>query len=134
MASYVTGNLIITLILAHLIASIAAVEIRNLRASAWALCIQSLFLCSIFAAFAVVSRNATLYWWVLSTFVTKAIIPDMTSVKQIPTRAAPSRKTRDIPPQRKINRAKAKGTRNTSTVRIESVAISSPPILWLDYI
>lgn len=74
MASYVTGNLIITLILAHLIASIAAVEIRNLKVSTWALCIQSLFLCSIFAAFAVISHNATLYWWVLSTFVTKAII------------------------------------------------------------
>ncbi|MDH7498759.1 MAG: NADH-quinone oxidoreductase subunit K [candidate division NC10 bacterium] len=74
MADYVTGNLIITLIVAHLIASIAAVEIRNLRASTWALCVQSLLLCSIFAAFAVISHNVTLYWWVLSTFVTKVII------------------------------------------------------------
>jgi hydrogenase-4 component E len=74
MASHITGNLVITLIVAHLIASIAAVELRNLRASTWALCVQSLFLCAIFGAFAVISRNATLHWWVLSTFVTKVIV------------------------------------------------------------
>lgn len=71
--SLVTSNLIVTLIVAHFIASIAAVEIRNLKLSAWALCIQSLFLCSIFAAFGLMSKNETLYWWVLSTFVTKVI-------------------------------------------------------------
>ena len=70
----IEGNLIITLMIAHLIASILAVEIRNLKSATIALCIQALFLSSIFAAFAQIYSNPSLYWWSLTAFITKAII------------------------------------------------------------
>lgn len=72
--AWVTGDVIVTLVVAHLLASIAAAEIRNLKLSAAALCVQSLLLSAIFAAFAIVSQNPTLHWWALSTFLTKAIL------------------------------------------------------------
>lgn len=70
----IEGNLIITLMIAHLIASILAVEIRNLKLAAIALCIQALFLASIFAAFAQIYNNPSLYWWTLTALITKVII------------------------------------------------------------
>ena len=72
--SWVTGDVIITLVVAHLLASIAAAEIRNLKLSTVALCAQSIFLSATFAAFAVLSQNPSLYWWALTTLLTKAIL------------------------------------------------------------
>lgn len=72
--AWVTGDVIITLVVAHLLASIAAAEVRNLRLSTAALCVQSLLLSGIFAAFAIISQNPTLYWWALTTLLTKAIL------------------------------------------------------------
>lgn len=70
----IEGNLIVTLMIAHLIASILAVEIRNLKAATIALCIQALFLSSIFTAFAQIYNNPSLYWWSLTALITKVII------------------------------------------------------------
>jgi hydrogenase-4 component E len=70
----IEGNLIITLMIAHLIASILAVEIRNLKSATIALCFQALFLSSIFAAFAQIYHNPSLYWWSLTALITKVII------------------------------------------------------------
>ena len=70
----IEGNLIVTLMIAHLIASILAVEIRNLKSATIALCIQAFFLSSIFAAFASLSNNLSLYWWSLTALITKVII------------------------------------------------------------
>jgi len=68
------GSLIVTLMIAHLIASVLAVEIRNLKLATIALCIQAFFLSSIFSAFASMSNNPSLYWWSLTAFITKVII------------------------------------------------------------
>lgn len=70
----IEGNLIVTLMIAHLIASLLAVEIRNLKLASIALCIQALFLASIFATFAHISNNPSLYWLSLTALITKAII------------------------------------------------------------
>ncbi|NIO48727.1 MAG: hypothetical protein GTN73_04710 [Candidatus Aminicenantes bacterium] len=70
----IRGNLIVTLMIAHLIASILAVEIRNLKSATIALCVQAFFLSSIFAAFAHLSNNPTLYWWSLTALVTKVVV------------------------------------------------------------
>lgn len=68
------GEIVVSLIVAHLIASIAAVEFRNLRLSTFALCIQSIFLSCIFAAFVYVGKNPSLYLWCISCVITKVII------------------------------------------------------------
>ena len=75
MPVYVTGgNLIITLYLIHFIFSLLAAELRNLKWSVAAITIQSIFLAGILAAFASIAGNPSLYWWSLTTLVTKAII------------------------------------------------------------
>ncbi|MBC8520716.1 MAG: NADH-quinone oxidoreductase subunit K, partial [Methanomicrobia archaeon] len=68
------GNLIITLFLIHFVASMFAVELRNLRASVIAIAIQALFLALILFTFAQLGPNPTLYWWSLTALVTKVII------------------------------------------------------------
>lgn len=70
----IEGNLIITLMIAHLIASILAVEIRNLKIATIALCIQAFFLSSIFTTFALIFNNPSIYWWSLTVLITKVII------------------------------------------------------------
>ena len=70
----IEGNLIITLMIAHLIASILAVEIRNLKIATIALCIQAFFLSSIFTVFALIFNNPSIYWWSLTVLITKVII------------------------------------------------------------
>jgi len=72
--AWVTGDVIITLVVAHLLASVAAAEIRNLKLSNGFLCVQSLLLSAIIAAFAVTSQNPTLYWWAGTTVLTKAVL------------------------------------------------------------
>jgi hydrogenase-4 component E len=75
MPEYVTGgNLIITLYLIHFIFSLLAAELRNLKWSVVAITIQSLFLASILATFANIADNPSLYWWSLTTLITKVII------------------------------------------------------------
>ena len=68
------GNLVVTLMIAHLIASVLAVEIRNLRLATIAICVQAFFLSSIFTAFAPLFSNPSLYWLGLTVFITKVII------------------------------------------------------------
>ncbi len=71
----ITGsNLIITLFLIHFVASLFAAELRNLRLSVVAICVQSLFLASILFAFAKLGANPTLYWWSLTALVTKVML------------------------------------------------------------
>jgi hydrogenase-4 component E len=72
--AWVTGDVIITLVVAHLLASVAAAEVRNLKLSNGFLCVQSLLLSAIIAAFAVISQNPTLYWWAGTTVLTKAVL------------------------------------------------------------
>jgi hydrogenase-4 component E len=83
-------NLIVTLMLAHLIASILAVEWRNLRWSVFALMAQSALLVGIFASFAFLFPRATHLWgWVAAALVTKVIvIPTLllTYLKRLPER------------------------------------------------
>ena len=66
--------MIITLFLIHFVASMFAVELRNLRASVIAIAMQSLFLALILFTFARLGPNPTLYWWGLTAFVTKVLI------------------------------------------------------------
>jgi len=69
---------LVTLTLAILITSIAAVEIRNLRTTATAYLLHSIFLCSIILSYAYLKDNPSLYLWALTCFVTKVtIIPFM---------------------------------------------------------
>jgi hydrogenase-4 component E len=69
---------ILTLSLALLIAGMAAAELRNLKASTVAYFVHSVFLAWVFAAFAAVERNPSLYWWALTAVVTKmGVIPTL---------------------------------------------------------
>ena len=68
------GKLIVVLMMAHLMASILAVEIRNLKLATLALCLQAFFLSSLFTAFASLFHNPSLYWWSLTVLITKVII------------------------------------------------------------
>jgi hydrogenase-4 component E len=67
------GDLIITLMACHFIASVGAAETRNLKTSTWFLLLQSLLLSFIIVAFAEKSQNYTLYWWAALTFITKVV-------------------------------------------------------------
>jgi len=70
----VESNLIVTLMVAHLIASLLAVEVRNLRYAVACLAVQSALLASIFAAFAYLTATPNLYYWVLTALATKVVI------------------------------------------------------------
>lgn len=69
----VGSNWIVTLILAHFLASIAAAEVRNLRTAVVAITIQSALLASIIASFAYLSHNESLYYWSAITLLSKAV-------------------------------------------------------------
>ena len=84
-----TEQTLVTLTLAILITSIAAVEIRNLRTTAFAYLLHSIFLCGIILSYAYIKDNESLYLWAISCFVTKVtIIPYMLFrfSKQVPPR------------------------------------------------
>lgn len=70
----ITGQTLISLTMAILLASVAAVEIRQLRLAAWAYLIHSIFLCLIIVAYAGLSRNESLYLWAASCLVIKVIL------------------------------------------------------------
>jgi hydrogenase-4 component E len=68
-------NVVVTLMVTHLIASMVAVELRNLRLSVVALAVQSALLAGIFASFAYLLPEASHLWgWVIVAVVTKVII------------------------------------------------------------
>jgi hydrogenase-4 component E len=78
---------LVTLTLAILIASIAAVEIRNLRTTSIAYLLHSIFLVAIIASYAYLKENQSLYLWAGTCFLTKVIIiPTMLFrfIKQVP--------------------------------------------------
>lgn len=70
----ITGQTLVTLTMAILMASVAAVEIRKLRLAAWAYWIQSLLLCLILVACAWLTANTSLYLWAATCLLTKGII------------------------------------------------------------
>ncbi len=69
-----TEQTLITLTLAILIASIAAVEIRNLRSTAFAYLLHSIFLCAIIISYAILKDNPSLFLWALTCFITKVVV------------------------------------------------------------
>ncbi len=69
-----TEQTLITLTLGILVASIAAVEIRNLRTTCFAYLIHSVFLCCIIICYAYLKDNHSLYLWSLTCFITKVVI------------------------------------------------------------
>jgi len=69
-----SSNLIVTLMIAHLIASVLAVEVRNLRYAVACLAVQSALLAAIFATFAYLTSAPTLYYWALTAALTKVVI------------------------------------------------------------
>lgn len=67
-------DILALLMIAHLLVSLIAVELRNLRSAVWALIFQSFLLTCIIASFAFVWNNYTLLVWALITFATKVIL------------------------------------------------------------
>jgi hydrogenase-4 component E len=65
---------LVTLTLAVLVASIAAIEIRNMRTTSLAYLLHSVFLCAIIITYAYVKDNPSLYLWAGTCFLTKIII------------------------------------------------------------
>jgi hydrogenase-4 component E len=65
---------LVTLTLAVLVASIAAIEIRNMRTTSIAYLVHSIFLCAIIITYAYVKNNPSLYLWAGTCFLTKIII------------------------------------------------------------
>ncbi|MBM3474835.1 MAG: hypothetical protein FJX75_16350 [Armatimonadetes bacterium] len=68
------SNLVISLMVMHLIASLAAVELRHLRSAIVALMIQSALLVAIFVVLAYLTANASLYQWALVSAITKVVV------------------------------------------------------------
>jgi hydrogenase-4 component E len=68
------SNLIVSLMVAHLIASLAAVEIRHLKSAILALVVQSSLLAAIFAAFGYLTGHESLYLWALVCVGTKVVL------------------------------------------------------------
>ena len=82
-----TEHDLVTLTLAILIASILAVEIRNLRTASWVYLLHSIFLCSIITSYAYLKHNESLYLWAMTCFATKIVIIPyllLRFVKQVP--------------------------------------------------
>ncbi|MCS7254084.1 MAG: NADH-quinone oxidoreductase subunit K [Armatimonadota bacterium] len=67
-------DILALLMITHLIASLVAAELRNLRAAIWALVVQSFLLACIIASFAFVWNNYTLLIWAFITIATKVVI------------------------------------------------------------
>lgn len=68
------GQTLINLSLGILIASLGAVEIRNLRTTSLAYLVHSIFLCAIITSYAYLMKNPTLYLWSGTCFLTKIVI------------------------------------------------------------
>ena len=66
-------NLIVGLSFAHLVASMATAELRNLRQAIFALILQSALLSAILVAIAHLYGNPMMLWWALATFLTKVL-------------------------------------------------------------
>ncbi len=64
---------ILTMTLGALLTGVLAAEVRNLRVSTWAYLVHSLFLAATIAVFGSVTNTPRLYWWVLSTVLSKVI-------------------------------------------------------------
>jgi len=69
-----TTETLVTLNLSMLVASIGAVEIRNLRTTSLAYLVHSIFLCAMIISYAYLMSNPTLYLWGGTCFLTKIII------------------------------------------------------------
>lgn len=65
-------KLITTLSLSMVVTTIAVIEFRNLKYSAYAYCLQALLMCSIFFLFA--AQNPNLYYWLVVALITKVIL------------------------------------------------------------
>ena len=68
------GNLVVTLMAVHLLASILTAETRNLRMATIALVFQSATLGAIIAVFGYLWQQPWLYVWSASALITKAVI------------------------------------------------------------
>lgn len=68
------SDILALLMIAHLLASLVAAELRNLRSAVWALIIQSFLLTCIIASFAFVWNNYTLLIWAAITLATKVVL------------------------------------------------------------
>jgi hydrogenase-4 component E len=67
------AGIISTLSLSIVVTTIAVIEFRNLKYSAYAYCLQALLMCSIFIVFAS-KGNPHIYLWALFAFITKVVI------------------------------------------------------------
>jgi len=67
-----TTHLMTTLSLSLVITTMAVIEFRNLRYSAYAYCLQALIMCGIFLLFA--GENPNLYYWLVVAVVTKVFL------------------------------------------------------------
>ncbi len=65
---------LITLTLAVLITSIAAIEIRAMRTTSLAYLLHSIFLCAIIITYAMLNDNESLYLWAGTCFLTKVLL------------------------------------------------------------
>ncbi len=70
----INEQMLVTLTMAILITSVAAVEIRNLRLAAHAYLLHSLLLCAIIVSYAYITGNESLYLWAITCVLTKVII------------------------------------------------------------
>ncbi len=66
------AKVVSTLSLSLVITTIAVIEFRNLRHSAYAYCLQAILMCSIFFVFA--RENPNLYYWLVTAIITKVIL------------------------------------------------------------
>jgi hydrogenase-4 component E len=66
------ARLVTTLSLSMVVTTIAVIEFRNLKYSAYAYCLQALLMCSIFFVFA--QNNPNLYVWLVVAFITKVCV------------------------------------------------------------
>ncbi len=70
----ITGQTLLTLTTAILITAMAAVEIRNLRAAAWAYLVNSVLLCLIIIACARLYDNEGLYLWAATCLLFNVVL------------------------------------------------------------
>ncbi|HIE51121.1 MAG TPA: hypothetical protein EYP85_05125 [Armatimonadetes bacterium] len=83
------GNVIVTLMMVHLLASLLAAEVRVLRGAIVALIFQSATLAAIFAAFGLLWTQPWLYGWAGVAVITKVVLIPLLlwmHVRQFPSR------------------------------------------------
>lgn len=66
------ARLVATLSLSLVVTTIAVIEFRNLRYSAYAYILQAILMCSIFYIFA--GKNPNLYYWLVTAIITKVVL------------------------------------------------------------